>query len=159
MRISRYLAAALWVLLALPVTATRADGPPVWSVHGNRNTVYLFGSVHLLRPGEFALQAALEDAYEDAEAVVMEVDMDDLTPLDVAAATVARADASGVASARQWWGASARGLAAGCGSPARDLRQCRGPRHRTGGRLAFARRAWAMGRSLPSRLFADCALV
>ncbi len=53
--------------------------------------MYLFGSVHLLKPGEFVLQGSLEDAYEDAEAVFLEVDMDDLSPPEVAAATAPRA--------------------------------------------------------------------
>jgi uncharacterized protein YbaP (TraB family) len=88
----RYHRVAVTVLFAaLAVPAARAEGPPVWSVVGRTNTVYLFGSVHLLRPGEFVLQGALEEAYEDAEAVFLEVDMDDLSPLELAAATAHRA--------------------------------------------------------------------
>jgi uncharacterized protein YbaP (TraB family) len=60
-------------------------------VAGRSNTVYLFGSVHLLRPGEFALQGTLEDAYDGAAAVYLEIDMDDLSGPEIAAATVARA--------------------------------------------------------------------
>lgn len=89
MRCHRVAVAALFAALAVP--AARAEGPPVWSVAGRTNTVYLFGSVHLLKPGEFVLQGALEEAYEDAEAVFLEVDMDDLSPLELAAATAHRA--------------------------------------------------------------------
>lgn len=89
MRCHRIAVAALFAALAVP--AARAEGPPVWSVAGRTNTVYLFGSVHLLKPGEFVLQGALEEAYEDAEAVFLEVDMDDLSPLELAAATAHRA--------------------------------------------------------------------
>ena len=89
MRCQSLAVAALFAALAAP--SARADGPPVWSVAGRANTVYLFGSVHLLKPGEFTLQGALEEAYEDAEAVFLEVDMDDLSPLDLAAATADRA--------------------------------------------------------------------
>lgn len=89
MRCRRVAVAALFAALAVP--AARAEGPPVWSVAGRTNTVYLFGSVHLLKPGEFVLQGALEEAYEDAEAVFLEVDMDDLSPLELAAATAHRA--------------------------------------------------------------------
>ena len=89
MRWHRVAVAALFAALAVPIA--RAEGPPVWSVAGRANTVYLFGSVHLLRAGEFALQGALEEAYEDAEAVFLEVDMDDLSPLELAAATAERA--------------------------------------------------------------------
>lgn len=89
MRCHRVAVAALCAALAVP--AARAEGPPVWSVAGRTNTVYLFGSVHLLKPGEFVLQGSLEEAYEDAEAVFLEVDMDDLSPLELAAATAHRA--------------------------------------------------------------------
>lgn len=89
MRCRRVAVAALFAALAVP--AARAEGPPVWSVAGRTNTVYLFGSVHLLKPGEFVLQGSLEEAYEDAEAVFLEVDMDDLSPLELAAATAHRA--------------------------------------------------------------------
>ncbi len=68
-----------------------ADGPPVWSIEGRNNTVYLFGSIHVLKQGDFALAGALEDAYEDAEAVIFEVDLDDLSPAEMAAVTAARA--------------------------------------------------------------------
>ena len=68
-----------------------ADSPALWRVAGRENTVYLFGSVHLLKPGEFALDGPVGLAYQDAEAVVLEVDLDDLSPLDVAAATAALA--------------------------------------------------------------------
>jgi uncharacterized protein YbaP (TraB family) len=91
MRCTGLIVAALCALLAVPGAASRADGPPVWSVAGHANTVYLFGSVHLLKPGEFALRGVLEDAYRDAEAVLLEVDLDELSPLEVAATTAARA--------------------------------------------------------------------
>lgn len=51
----------------------------LWSVKGRNNTVYLLGSVHFLSPQE-KLPAAMDDAYQDAERLVMEIDMDDLDP-------------------------------------------------------------------------------
>jgi len=51
----------------------------LWSLHGKTNTVYLLGSVHFLSPDE-QLPAAIDDAYRDAEKLVMEIDMDDLDP-------------------------------------------------------------------------------
>ena len=71
--------------------AADGAGPALWKVAGDRNTVYLFGSVHLLRDGEFRLEGRLSDAYEDAEAIYLEVDMDDLDPMQAAAATAALA--------------------------------------------------------------------
>lgn len=79
------------VLCCAAGAAQAGEGPALWSVAGERNTVYLFGSVHLLRAGEFGLQGRLADAYEDAEAVFLEVDMDDLSPAQVAGATVSLA--------------------------------------------------------------------
>jgi uncharacterized protein YbaP (TraB family) len=73
----------LGLLLATP--AAGADGPALWSIEGRSNSVYLFGSIHLLRPGEFEIQGKLAEAYEDAEAIYMEVDLDDLSPLEMAA--------------------------------------------------------------------------
>lgn len=91
MRRSRALAALICCGIALQAVPARAQGPALWEVSGRRNTVYLFGSVHLLRPGEFRLDGALERAYRDAEAVYLEVDMDDLSSQDLAGITAARA--------------------------------------------------------------------
>jgi hypothetical protein len=60
-----------------PVTAKHS----LWSLSGKTNTVYLLGSVHFLSPQE-KLPAAMETAYQDAEALVMEIDMDDLDPME-----------------------------------------------------------------------------
>lgn len=54
----------------------------VWSIKGTRNTVYLAGSVHALPSDGAQLPAELVRAYEDADAIVMEVDLDDLNPLE-----------------------------------------------------------------------------
>jgi len=59
-----------------------ADSPhhSLWVLHGKSNTVYLLGSVHFLKPDE-QLPGAINMAYQDSEAIVMEIDMDDLDPL------------------------------------------------------------------------------
>lgn len=51
---------------------------PVWAIRGTHNTVYLAGSVHLLKSGETSLPPAFERAYTSAKALVMEVDVDEL---------------------------------------------------------------------------------
>jgi len=84
------LLAGAWILLGWAAAAA-ADGPALWQVAGERNSVYLFGSVHLLRDGEFRLEGAVEEAYEEAEAIFFEVDMDDLSPMETATATAALA--------------------------------------------------------------------
>jgi hypothetical protein len=85
------LAAACAVLGSAAATADGAAGPALWEIAGERNTVYLFGSVHLLRDGEFRLEGRVAQAYGDAEAVFLEVDMDDLSPVDMAGTTAALA--------------------------------------------------------------------
>jgi uncharacterized protein YbaP (TraB family) len=49
-------------------------------VKGKTNTVYLLGSVHFLRPTD-RLPAPIDAAYADAEQLLMEIDMDDIDPL------------------------------------------------------------------------------
>ncbi len=86
--ISRTALALLVWLLAMPAQAER---PPVWVVSGDNGTVYLFGSMHLLPAGEFKLGGELAAAYADSERVVLEVNLDALTPAEMAAITTARA--------------------------------------------------------------------
>jgi len=70
-------AALLAVAAAGAAPATPAAN--VWAVQGAHNTVYLAGSVHLLRPGT-ALPAALDRAYADSRALVLEIDLSTLDP-------------------------------------------------------------------------------
>lgn len=79
------------LFLALACPPAQADGPVLWSVAGRVNTVYLFGSVHLLRPGDYEFGDALAEAYDDAEVVYLEVDLQESSPLDMAAVTLSRA--------------------------------------------------------------------
>jgi hypothetical protein len=70
-------AVVVLLLAALAAPAVAADRGILWAVEGRDNTVYLLGSVHLLRPGDGGLPAAAERAYAEAEGLVMEIDMDD----------------------------------------------------------------------------------
>jgi uncharacterized protein len=62
-----------------------AERHSLWSVQGRTNTLYLLGSVHFLKPSE-QLPAVVDEAYQQAEALLMEIDMDDLDPADMQAA-------------------------------------------------------------------------
>jgi hypothetical protein len=55
-----------------PVTLWRADGAS--------NSVYILGSIHLLREEDHPLPQIIDEVYADAEIIVMELDMDDLDP-------------------------------------------------------------------------------
>ena len=74
-RLTALLAAAVLAFTSTPGAA--AERSVVWSVRGEHNTVYLFGSIHVLRPGDVGLPRAAQAAYDDAEQLVMEIDMDD----------------------------------------------------------------------------------
>jgi len=76
----RGLAGALLLASLAPVSI--ADGAAVWAVKGKNNTVYFAGSVHALPKDRAALSPELELAYRAADAIVMEVDLDDLNPLE-----------------------------------------------------------------------------
>lgn len=73
----------LLVVLSVLAAPALADGHPVtmWRVDGATNSVYLLGSIHLLRERDHPLPTVIDTAYEDAEIVVMELDMDDLDPV------------------------------------------------------------------------------
>jgi uncharacterized protein len=58
---------------------------PVWAVHGARATVYLAGSVHLLKAQDAQLPAGFERAYEDSQCVVMEIDLGRIAPTQISA--------------------------------------------------------------------------
>jgi len=70
------------ILLVLLSWSARADteSHPVtlWRAQGVSNSVYLLGSIHLLRAEDHPLPSIIDAAYEDAEVLVMELDMDDL---------------------------------------------------------------------------------
>ena len=65
------------------VAAADSGGHPVtlWMAEGASNTVYLLGSVHLLRKEDHPLPSVIDAAYDDAETLFMELDMDDLDPI------------------------------------------------------------------------------
>lgn len=77
----------LLVLLAHPVHAAETGHPvTMWEVSGAKNSVYLLGSIHLLRQEDYPLPTALDAAYANADVLIMEIDMDDLDPFATQAA-------------------------------------------------------------------------
>jgi hypothetical protein len=78
------------LLLCLTV---RADGAlhSLWEVHGKHNTVYLLGSIHVLRLTDYPLAPALLEAYGNAKSVFMEVNLQDIGSEQVQAEMLASA--------------------------------------------------------------------
>lgn len=54
----------------------------VWIVKGKTNTVYFAGSVHALPVEHATFPEQLDRAYDAAETIVLEVDLDDMDPLE-----------------------------------------------------------------------------
>jgi uncharacterized protein len=50
----------------------------LWELHGDHNTVFLLGSVHMLSAADGALPQAMTDAYSKSAALVMELDLNDV---------------------------------------------------------------------------------
>jgi uncharacterized protein YbaP (TraB family) len=68
-----------WLLIVSLFGCVSAQAQsPVWALRGAHNTVYLAGSVHLLKTGETSLPPAFDHAYTSSKALVMEVDVDEL---------------------------------------------------------------------------------
>jgi uncharacterized protein len=72
--------------LLLCVTV-RADGAlhSLWELHGKHNTVYLLGSIHVLRLSDYPLSPVMLDAYRDAKSVLMEVNLEEISSQQVQA--------------------------------------------------------------------------
>jgi uncharacterized protein len=73
--------------------AARADGAlhSLWELHGKHNTVYLLGSIHVLRLSDYPLAPAVLEAYGNAKSVLMEVNMEELSSAQVQAEMLASA--------------------------------------------------------------------
>jgi uncharacterized protein len=62
-------------LHAQPVAAPAATRHTLWKVEGQRNSVYLLGSVHVLKKSDYPLAAPLESAFSNAAVVAFETDI------------------------------------------------------------------------------------
>jgi len=69
------------ILTAVQAIADDGHALSLWQVAGQQNHVYLLGSIHLLRREDHPLPDAIYAAYEDAEKLIMELDMDDVDPV------------------------------------------------------------------------------
>ena len=50
----------------------------VWSISDGDNTIYLAGSVHLLREEDYPVSPFYDQVYDDSESIVMEVDLGEM---------------------------------------------------------------------------------
>ena len=77
----RGLAGAL-LLASVAGTAEARGTSSVWMMKGAKNTVYLAGSVHALPREQAQFPVQLERAYAASRVIVLEVDLDDMDPLE-----------------------------------------------------------------------------
>jgi len=75
---------ALLVLLSGIWTGVSAD-TSVWVATSGANKVYLGGTVHLLRPGDYPLPEEYEQAYTDSERLFFETDVSSMNDMSVQA--------------------------------------------------------------------------
>ena len=78
--IYRLVSAAL-LLFASAVSIADGHPLPMWQIDGASNRIYLLGSVHLLREQDHPIPDAIYAAYDEADSLVMELDMDDIDPV------------------------------------------------------------------------------
>jgi len=83
MKLTHAVLALAITLLASPVLADSpasegADKTFMWRVQGDGATVYLLGSVHVMREDSYPLPTAMEAAFDSVEKVVFEIDLDEL---------------------------------------------------------------------------------
>jgi uncharacterized protein YbaP (TraB family) len=82
--------AAVALTAALMASASVAAEPALWTVSGGNNTVYLFGSVHMLPEGGFSIDGRLAEALADAGKVCLEIDLGAVDELEMQRLTLAR---------------------------------------------------------------------
>lgn len=87
MSLPRYIFTSLFLLSSFAPTLCSAEKPTaaqspqlacVWKIQGSRNTVYIAGSVHLLRQEDYPLPSAYDIAYEDSSRLYFEIDMEEM---------------------------------------------------------------------------------
>jgi uncharacterized protein YbaP (TraB family) len=84
-------ARAALAAFALCAAAAAQAEPALWRVSAGERTVWLFGSVHLLPEGGFAVAGQLQDALEGADRVCLEIDTDATDEATEATVTLGRA--------------------------------------------------------------------
>jgi uncharacterized protein len=78
---SSFVRFALTIGFGLLLAGTACADPPtpmLWKVTKGTNTVYLLGSMHLLKDNDYPLSPDVDAAYKDAKKLVFEISPDDL---------------------------------------------------------------------------------
>ena len=70
----------LFLLLGISVANGEDESAMIWVAEGDSNRVYLMGSIHVLREQDHPLPDIVGTVYNNAERLIMEIDMDDIDP-------------------------------------------------------------------------------
>ncbi|MDX1431899.1 MAG: TraB/GumN family protein [Gammaproteobacteria bacterium] len=85
------LTSAVLLAAALSPAPAEAARQTLWRVEGGESTLYLLGSLHMLRAEYYPLPAPMEAAFADAEVVVFETDLRALEGVEARAEIITRA--------------------------------------------------------------------
>jgi uncharacterized protein YbaP (TraB family) len=88
---ARLAALALALVFGAANAGAAAAHHALWELHGKHNTVYLLGSIHVLRAADYPLAQPLLDAYAHSQAVMMEIDLNEMDAESVQAQLLASA--------------------------------------------------------------------
>lgn len=69
----------LFIIIACSTAQTS-----VWKISGNGNTLYIGGTIHILRPQDYPLPVEFDSAYAKSEVMVFEADVEELEDPEVA---------------------------------------------------------------------------
>ncbi len=64
-------------------TSSYAEKNFLWRVQSERSTVYMLGSIHLLKKDVYPLNGTIESAFEKSDLLAVEADINDISRLDV----------------------------------------------------------------------------
>ena len=73
-----YLRVSVCLIVLLQAQPSEAQRHSLWKVESSTNTVYLLGSLHMLKPSHYPLAKALENAFADARHLVTEANLDEM---------------------------------------------------------------------------------
>ena len=72
-----------YICLIALLFAGSAYGQALWEIENTSNQIRLLGSIHFLRAEDYPLPPTIEVAYNDAEIIVMEIDLTRIKPDDI----------------------------------------------------------------------------
>jgi len=83
------LALCCWALGATASADTALHS--LWELQGKHNTVYLLGSIHVLRATDYPLAPVVIDAYRSAKSLLMEINLDEIDSAELQSEMLASA--------------------------------------------------------------------